>query len=139
MSHDILVDNEVDPDDGMVVPEAVPQAIPEPPPRNELLHPHGTAWVEIDAVETDIYPDMFPDNSRLNWRGRTAVDGVKHREEYFYQMFPMSQIDSIVEGTNEALLGGERVRSVTSKYEIIKWIGIRATAALEKRRGSTRD
>ena len=102
-----------------------------------LLSPHGRLWTEIDAVIEQNVPDHHHDSSRINWRGVPGVEGMRSPEQYFYHLFPMTQLDSMVRATDE-VLSGRRLR-LTTKAELLRWIGIRAAAALEKRRGPIHD
>ena len=52
---------------------------------------------------------------------------------YFYLMFPMDSIPSILDYTNTILLA--KKKAPLSKRELIKWLGIRLVMAVEPRRG----
>ena len=54
-------------------------------------------------------------------------------EYYFYLMFPMDSIPSILEYTNINLLA--KKKAPLTKGEMIKWLGIRLAMAVEPRRG----
>ena len=105
---------------------------------DELLHPHGRQWVEIDGVNEQLVPDAYPDYSHINWRGLEGPAGSMHTPaQYFYHMFPMLELESMLQGTNAVL--AEKGYRVTTKAEVLRWLGIRAVAAVEKRRGSVSD
>ena len=101
------------------------------------MNPHGTPWHVIEGVDVEVHQDYFADYSTLNWRGIGSVtNGMKKRIDYFYACFPMLELQGIVAATNLDLTG--RGLPATSKAEILRMIGIRSTAALEKRRGGVR-
>ena len=93
---------------------------------------HGREWVEIDHLSVDPAVNAYTGITELKWG--TTLEGVEKRMEYyFYLMFPMDSIPSILEYTNINLL--TKKKAPLTKGEIIKWLGIRLAMAVEPRRG----
>ena len=93
---------------------------------------HGREWVEIDHLNVDPAVNAYTGITELKW-GATLEGAEKSMEYYFYLMFPMDSIPSILEYTNINLLAKKKAPS--TKGEMIKWLGIRLAMAVEPRRG----
>ncbi|KAL5475280.1 hypothetical protein EMCRGX_G027361 [Ephydatia muelleri] len=93
---------------------------------------HGREWVEIDHLSVDPAVNAYTGITQLKW-GTTLESVEKRMEYYFYFMFPMDSIPSILEYTNINLL--TKKKAPLTKGEIIKWLGIRLAMAVEPRRG----
>eukprot|EP00731_Ephydatia_muelleri_P037631 Em0523g6a len=93
---------------------------------------HGREWVEIDHLSVDPAVNAYTGITELIW-GNTLEGVEKRMEYYFYLMFPMDSIPSILEYTNINLL--TKKKAPLTKGEIIKWLGIRLAMAVEPRRG----
>ena len=87
------------------------------------------SWLSVDPAV-----NAYTGITELKWG--TTLEGVensKRMEYYFYLMFPMDSIPSILEYTNINLL--TKKKAPLTKGEIIKWLGIRLAMAVEPRRG----
>ena len=114
------------------VPDSVPQVVVDP-----LLRPHGVLWEEIDDVVQEQCPNnAFGVRSIIHMASRSQELGVKSVSDYFYTLFPMAELKKIIAGTNAMLT--EKNKPLTTKGEIIKYLGIRLAAVLERRRGTVR-
>lgn len=127
-------------DAAVVLPPVDFTAMADEPPMpveniDPLLMPNDVLWEEIDDVVQEKYPDVFGRKSNIQIT-RSQDFGVEKIEDYFYLLFPMGELDKIVEGTSEVLI--ERRKPVTTKGEILKYLGIRLASVLERRRGSVR-
>ena len=93
---------------------------------------HRREWVEIDHLSVDAAVNAYTGITELKW-GTTLEGAEKSTEYYFYLMFPMDSIPSILDYTNINLLA--KKKAPLSKRELIKWLGIRLAMAVEPRRG----
>ena len=88
--------------------------------------------VEIDRLSVNPAVNAFTGITELKW-GTTLEGAEKSVKYYFYLMFPMDSIPSILDYTNTILLA--KKKAPLSKRELIKWLGIRLVMAVEPRRG----
>ena len=64
---------------------------------------HGREWVELDHLSVDPAVNAYTGITELKW-GTTLEGAEKSMEYYFYLMFPMDSIPSILDYTNINLL-----------------------------------
>jgi hypothetical protein len=113
-------------------PVATPDAHVAEHPVNPLLAPHGVVWTEIDGVTEE-----DAETSRIIWSALHERGCVKNPMEYFTLMFTTTMAMAIVTATNANLVSARKTE--TNLGEILSYLGIRLTSALEQRTGSVRE
>lgn len=134
-------------------PPPVPPTAPSPTSNIPLLHailkkatktrpPVVREWTEVPNVVQDLQTGFFAHEqyTRLNWRDPSIgmfppdldIPILKTPLQYFLLMFPMQQINLILECTNTQMRIWRRGSPVT-KGELFCYIGLRLTIALHPR------
>ena len=104
-----------------------------------LLTPHGQRWEDRGEITENINEPSYYD-AGFNWQDAILREiPIKSPENYFYLMFPMTELQGILEHTNRLLTILYPRSSQVSKGEFIKWLGIRLQACLENVAGNFED
>ncbi|GMF64912.1 unnamed protein product [Phytophthora lilii] len=96
---------------------------------------HGRKWVRRDAVLIDQASHARPRKTHFLWPSQLQL-GERTVAKYFYLMYPMQTVNTMLRLTNENLsTHGHRC---IGQGDWFRWIGIRLAMALEPRRGPSR-
>ena len=99
---------------------------------NQTIFKDGSSW----KVRDDILNTNFADKPRQQafWIWDINDISLSHTFfDYWVHQIKFSQVDSWVECTSDALR--QRRQAVTSRGEIVRYLGIRLAAVIERRRG----